>query len=197
MDYKEEIRKIIEKQNGTLLSSDLTEENIPRTYLKLMVEEDELEYVDRGVYVGKEYVQDDMYALQKKYPKIIYSHETALYLHGLSDRIPSRSTITVPSGYKAVGILAKNCKTYYVKKELHRLGVVSIETPFGNTVSTYDVERTVCDILRSRNRIDVHVLNDALKRYVNLNKGDYSKLMNYAEKFNIDSVVKRYLEMLL
>src|SRR6056297_1791772 len=108
MNYEDKIEKIIEKQNGTILSSDLDEYDIPRTYLQMMVAEGRLERVDRGIYVADDSIEDEMYAMQKKYSKIIYSHETALLIHDLSDRIPIKFTATVPSGYKVVDSVAKN-----------------------------------------------------------------------------------------
>lgn len=88
MNYRDEINKILNDKNGTLLTSDLKNHNIPRLYLTLMVRDKLIERVERGVYVSTSHIQDEMYAYQKKYPQIIYSHETALFLYGLTDRTP-------------------------------------------------------------------------------------------------------------
>jgi len=142
-------------------------------------------------------IEDGMYSMQTKYPKLIFSHETALYLHGLSDRTPFEYSASVPSGYKVVESVAKRFKIYYIKMELHELGVVTVQSSHGNPIKTYNIERTICDLVRSRNRIDVQILNEALKRFVKLKSTDYSILMDYAKKFKIDVVVKNYLEILL
>lgn len=197
MNYLEKLEKLIEKQHGTVLSADLDLYEIPRTYLQMMVAEGKLERVDRGVYVSTDAIEDEMYSMQTKYPKLIYSHETALYLHGLSDRTPFEYSASVPSGYKVVGSVAERFKIYYIKKELHELGVETVQSSHGNPIRTYDIERTVCDLIRSRNRIDVQILNEALKRFVKLKSADLSILMDYAKKLKIDAVLKNYLEVLL
>lgn len=197
MNYIEEIEKLIQKQNGTVLSADLDLYEIPRTYLQMMVAEGKLERVDRGVYVTTDAIKDEMYYMQMKYPKLIYSHETALYLHGLSDRTPFQYSASVPSGYKAVGSVAKRFKVYYIKRELHEMGIETVQSSHGNPIKTYNIERTICDLIRSRNRIEVQILNESLKRFVKLKSADLSILMDYAKKLKIDAVLKNYLEMLL
>lgn len=197
MNYLEKLEKLIQKQHGTVLSSDLDLYEIPRTYLQMMVADGKLERVDRGIYVSTDAIEDEMYSMQTKYPKLIYSHETALYLHGLSDRTPFEYSASVPSGYKVVGSMAERFKIYYIKKELHELGVETVQSSHGNPIKTYNIERTICDLIRSRNRIDVQILNEALKRFVKLKSADLSMLMDYAKKLRIDVVLKNYLEVLL
>lgn len=197
MNYLEKLKKLIEKQHGTILSADLDRNEIPRVYLRKMLAEGQLERVARGVYVSIDSIEDEMYFMQTKYPKLIYSHETALYLHGLSDRTPFEYSASVPSGYKVVGTVADRFKIYYVKKELHEQGVETVKSAHGNPIRTYILERTICDLIRSRNRIDVQILNDALKRFVKIKSADYSILMDHAKKLRVETVLKNYLEALL
>ena len=197
MNHLEKLKNLIEKQYGTVLSADLDLYEIPRTYLHMMVAEGKLERVERGVYVSTDSIVDEMYAMQTKYPKLIYSHETALYLHGLSDRTPFEYAASVPSGYKVVGSVAERFKIYYIKKELHELGAETVQSSHGNPIRTYNIERTICDLIRSRNRIDIQILTEALKRFVKLKSADLSKLMDYAKELKIDAVLKNYLEVLL
>lgn len=197
MDYFRKIEEIAENQNGTLLSSDLDENGIPRAYLSMMVAEGNLEKVGRGAYVVSNQIEDEMYIFQKKYPNLIYSHETALFLHGLSDRTPSDYSTTVPSGYKVVSNLSDRFKMYYVKKNLHGLGVIEGETPFGNTIKLYNIERTLCDLLRSRSRIDIQIFSDAFQKVMKDKQIDAMLLLEYARKLRVESVLNTYMEVLL
>lgn len=197
MNHMEKLNKLIKKQHGTVLSSDMDLYEIPRTYLQMMVAEGKLERVDRGIYVSTDAIGDELFAMQSKYPKLIYSHETALYLHDLSDRTPFENSVTVPSGYKVVTSVSNRFKIYYIKKELHDLGVITMSSSHGNLIKVYDIERTICDLVRSRSRIDVQIFNDALKRFVKMTAADYSILLDYARKMKIESVLNRYMEMLI
>lgn len=197
MNYREQIEEIIIDQNGTLLSSDLDEKNIPRTYLSMMVAEGKIERVGRGIYVAKDSIDDEMFIMQKKYPKIVYSHGTALYFHELSDRTPFEYNATVPSGYKVTGHLKEQFKIFYVKKELHELGLIEVQTNLGNPILIYNAERTICDIVRSRSRIDIQIFSDALKRVETIKEFDFTLLMEYARSFNIEKILNNYMEVLL
>ena len=197
MNYLEKLENLIQKQHGTVLSADLDIYEIPRTYLQMMVAEGKLERVERGIYVSTNAIADELFSMQMKYPKLIYSHETALYLHGHSDRTPFEYSASVPSGYKVVGSVAERFKIYYIKKELHELGVETIKSSHGNPIRTYNVERTICDLIRSRSRIDVQILNEALKRFVKLKSADHSILLEYARKLKVEAVLKSYLEVLI
>ena len=121
MNYIKKIENIINKQNGTLLSLDLDKNKIPRAYLSKMVEYGRIERIGRGIYVLPDLLEDEMFILQKKYPNLIYSHETALFLHELSDRTPFEYSVTVPSGYKVVSNMSERTKIYYIKKDLFML----------------------------------------------------------------------------
>lgn len=197
MDYIKKIESIINRQNGTLLSLDLDQNKIPRTYLSKMVSEGKIERVGRGIYVLPDLLEDEMFILQKKYPNLIYSHETALFLHELSDRTPFEYSITVPSGYKVVNAMNKKSKIYYVKKELHQMGTVEGKTSLGNAINIYSVERTICDILRSRNRIDIQVFSDALKMVTKKKNLDYALLVEYAKQLNVEKILNTYMEVLI
>lgn len=197
MNYQEKLEELIKQRHGTILSSDLDKYEIPRVYLSMLVNEGKLERVDRGTYVIADAVYDEMYAMQNKYPKLIFSHETALFLHGLSNRAPFEYSATVPSGYKVVGNVSERFKVYYLKRDLYGFGIIDVNTSFGNQIKVYNVERTMCDIIRSRSRVDIQILNEALKRFVNLNSADYSLLMDYAKELKVEKTLKNYLEVLL
>ena len=152
---------------------------------------------DRGIYVSVDSIEDEMYAMQTKYPKLVYSHETALYIHNLTDRTPFEYSASVPSGYKVVANISDRFKIYYIKKELHEVGIVTIPSTFGNPIKVYSIERTICDIIRSKNRMDIQVFNEALRRFVKSNSVDYSVLMEYAKKLKVDVALKLYMEVLL
>lgn len=197
MNYLKKLENLIKQRNGTVFTSDLVHLNIPRTYLSKLVSMGKLERVSRGVYILSGEIEDEMYYMQIKYPKLIYSHETALFIHGLSDRTPFEYSVTVPSSYKVVKSISENNKIYYIKNELHSLGVTTAKTSFKNNIRLYNVERTICDIVRSRNKIDIQILNEALKRYIKLKSADFTLLGEYAKKFHVDKIIKQYMEVLL
>jgi len=197
LTYIERIKAILQEHNGLIFTKDITENNIPRVYLASLVKTGEIERVSRGVYVDTNKIEDEMYYLQVKYPKLIYSHETALFFHGLTDRTPFEYSATVPSGYQVMSRVSESMNLYYIKKMLHQEDIVTMMTSFGNNINVYSIERTICDIVRSRNRMDSQIVNEALKRLPNRSEMDFSKVMMIANTMKIEKIVRGYLEVLL
>lgn len=193
----ETLREILKEGNGILLTSELAELNIPRTYLSILEENGEIQRLSRGVYSANGSFEDEMYAVQARYKRAIYSHETALYLHGLSDRSPLSYSVTVPSGYNATTLKEEGHKVFYVHRDLYRLGEIAMKSPHGNDIQSFDLERTICDLLRSRNQVDIQIINNALKQYVALKTKNIARLSTYAERFRIQKIVRQYIEVLL
>ena len=193
----DKIREILENQNGILLTSDLVKFGIPRTYLSILVKRGEIRRISRGVYSAAGYMIDEMISLQARYKGAIFSHETAIYLLGLTDRTPLFYSMTVPAAYNATPLKASGAKVYFTKRNLFLLGVITLKSPHGNDVKTYNLERTICDLLRNRNQIDIQLLNEALKNYVIHKDRNIDQLYNFAKQFRIQKIVREYIEVLL
>jgi predicted transcriptional regulator of viral defense system len=194
----DQLRQIMDNRQGLLLTSDLAHFDIPRTYLSIMEQNGEIERVSRGVYRSvAAFIEDELFTFQSRYSSTIFSHETALYLHDLTDRAPLMYSITAPSGYHSQVLNDSGHKIFYVSRDLFGLGIISMNTPHGNQVQATDLERTICDIVRSRNQIDVQIRNAALKRYVKNKDRNLNRLHDYAIQFRIQTIVRDYLEILL
>lgn len=194
----DKLRQIMKSRQGLLLTSDLAHFNIPRTYLSIMEQNGEIERVSRGVYRSTAaFIEDELFSFQSRYSSTIFSHETALYLHDLTDRAPLAYSITVPSGYHSQFLNNSGHKIFYVSRDLFDLGIILMNTPHGNKVRTTDLERTICDIMRSRNQIDIQVRNAALKRYVKNKDRNLDLLYAYAKRFRAQNIVRENLEILL
>jgi len=193
----EKIRKLLDDQHGSLLTSDLAKFNIPRIYLSILEKNGEIERVSRGVYRLVGSIDDEMFNFQIRFKSSIYSHETALYLHDLTDRTPLFYSISVPVGYHSINLKESGHKVFYVNRNLYDLGVISMMTPHGNEIRTTNLERTICDVLRSRNQIDVQFVNEALKKYVIDKDRNIDQLYNFAKQFRIQKIVREYIEVLL
>ncbi len=195
--YLAQIRKLLSEQNGTLLTSDLAQLNIPRTYLSILEQNGEIERVTRGVFQTTGSIVDELFVLQARYKSSIYSHETALYLHDLTDRTPLVYSFSVPVGYHSISLIESGHKIYYVSRKHVNLGVETIQSPQGNELRVTGLERTITDMIRSRNQMDVQAVNEALKRYVRRNDKNLYLLYDYARQFRVQKKVREYIEVLL
>ncbi|MCL2045818.1 MAG: abortive phage infection protein [Oscillospiraceae bacterium] len=192
-----ELISILNNDSRVVTTAEANMVGVSNERLRLLVNTGELERVSFGVYAQPDQFVDKMYNSQLRRKKIIYSHETALFLHDLTDRDPTNYSVTVPTGYNAKRLHEDGFIVFTVKRELHEIGVVHLSTIFGNTVLTYNLERTICDCLRSRNRMDGAVVTDAMKRYVKCKEKNLNVLMQMASLFRVTTLLQSYLEVLL
>ena len=192
-----DLLELAKKNNGTITISMAEEMGYSRGNIKYLVDAGYLEHTSRGVYSLPDVWEDQYVVLQNRYKKGIYSLDSALFLCGLSEEIPSRICMTFPLTYnitnpKNDGIICKN-----IKNELYELGVVLMETPDGNKVHSYNAERTICDILRPVNHMDSRVISAAIKHYLSGEVTNIPLLTEYAVKLKIEAKLKTYLEVLM
>ena len=193
MKYENKILNLF--QNGYLTTKDVTANNIPRFYLTKLIKEGEIERVTRGVYIKKNELIDEFVILQSKSKNAIYSNTTALYLHGFSNRIPIKYDITINSGYNGSLQNKNNVNLFYTKRELLELGVIDYKLDSGNIIRVYDLDKTICDIIKNKKKIDAEIFNKAIRQYFYSKKKNTLKLYEYAKKMNIYNKVRATFEV--
>ncbi len=198
-EFKEEsnieiIESIMKNNNGYITSRELDNYGIHRMYLNTMWKKGIVEKVANGIYIDSTKIEDSYYVFSLSMPNTIYSHMTALYFHGLSIKAPNdKYDITVPNNYFNYKI--KNHNVFYVDKDIYELGLIQIDTPMGNKVKAYDMERCICDIIRSKNRMDSEHVKHSIREYVKRKDKDLVKLSKYAEKLGVKKEVMDFMEV--
>ena len=195
-DY-ETINTMLKKNKGFITAAQVTAARIPRRVLGELVDTGRVYRATRGIYALPEAWEDEMFFLQYSFSKGVFSNGTALYLHGMSDRTPLAYTLTFPQGYNAAGLKKHNAKAKYVMPDVYEMGITEKSSPNGNSLRVYDVERTLCDIVKGNNTCDIQLVNQAMKAYAESKDRDMAKLVAYAELLRVKPKVLRYMEVLL
>lgn len=183
--------------NNIITTAEVQSLGFSKQLLSKYVQSGALERIRHGVYTLPDAIHDDMYTLMLRSEHIIFSHESALFLNGLSERTPFIHSITLPSNKTVPSAIKHECVYFYIKPEFHKLGLIERKTGFGNTVRCYDLERTICDFLRTRDRCDEETVISAIKQYAASDKKDLNRLADYAQPLGVQAELKRYLEVLL
>lgn len=197
MTANEQLDLLFQQNNGIVKTAQVLEGGITKSAFYGYAKRRGVKQVAHGIYASPDAWTDGMYLLHLRCAQAVFSHESALFFHDLTDREPSSYSITVKTGYNPAGLQADGIKVYTIKKELHGVGIITMRTPFGNPVLVYDAERTICDLLRSRSGIEVQTLQDALKQYARRREKDLRRLMHYAQMLHVDRLLRTYLEVLL
>lgn len=196
MSLTQILQSIANANNGIIATRIAEAYGVSRAMLSKLYKKGTLKRIAQGQYMLANQIADELFSICIRSDRIILSHETALYLHGLSTR-PLMPTITAPADKAPSLSVRAACKVCYIKPELFELGRTTMKTAFGNEVAVYDLERTVCDIIRHRRRIGPQVCLSVMKQYVARGKKDLELLKRYAKEMGLSKIVQQYLEVLL
>ena len=191
------LNQLLQDNKGILRSADAAAAGISKDCLYRFIKENNLEKAAHGIYLAPDSIVDSMFLLQSQIPKVIFSHETALYLHDLSEMEPMPLSVTVPSSYHSRSLTETGTTIYYAKPAWYLLGVMELESPSGFPVKVYDMERTICDIIRKRTRMDISVFNYAIKEYMKRKDKNLVQLMKYATELRMEQQLREAIGVLL
>lgn len=197
MTNKDVIMQMVHKNNGTITAEQVSEAGLSRGSLKYLVDKGLLVRSARGVYILPEIWEDELFNLQTRFKKGIFSGETALFLFDLIDRTPKRFHMTFPIGYNTTSLNSENVNYCRVKSDLYKLGITAVQTPGGHSVRAYGIERTLCDILKGRSHTDIQIISEAFKRYAKSNNKNIPLLSEYAKALRVEKKIRSYLEVLI
>jgi len=186
----------MEQNKGYLTAKDARENGLDNKTLQRMAERGLIERTAHGLYNGADIFPDPLLIAQHRCPKGVFSHETALFLHDLSDRDPLRIMMTIPAGWNSKLLLDDSMLFFYSTPKYMGLGICDVSTLSGAIIRAYDIERTICDCVRYIDKLDRDLVLTALKWYAKSKDRNSSKLLDYASVFKIRDIVHRYLEVL-
>ena len=197
MGATEEIIRMAKENNGTVTTAMVVEAGFSRGNIKYLADKGMIEKSARGVYILPEVWEDEIFNLQNRFKRGIYSHETALFLWDMTDRTPNRYHMTFPANYNLTNPKEENVQCVQCTEALYELGIANAMTPGGNEVRAYSMERTLCDILRPHSRVDIQIVTEAFKRYANRSDKNIPVLSEYAKMLKVETKLRTYMEVLL
>lgn len=186
---REKIFYLLNKNKGYLTTKEISQNRIARDYLRWLVDYGEIKNVERGIYIGRKTKEDIYYTYTLRFPKIVYSHLTSLYLQNFITKEPEKIQMTCVNNVYADGF--SKFDMFYIKKEWYNIGLKEIEDNNGYTIKVYDIERSIIDVIRSYKRFDIKYVKRIVNKYLNSNNKNIDLLLTYAQELNIyDDIVK-------
>lgn len=193
----QKISSVFQDNNYIVSAKVLKDNGFDRYQVEQYLQDEILLKVGYGLYCLKDNVPDEFSMIQSRSEKIIFSHSTALYLLGMSDRVPGVFNVTIPQGYNVTKIKRDfdNIDFNYSKADWWSLGVSKVATPQGFEVSVYDKERSILDIIRNKSKVDYQIYIQAIKEYFATQK-NFRKILKYSKVMNLEDKVRMYIEMI-
>ena len=187
--------RIFKTNGGYITREDIDNANIPSWFLSDFVKKNNLNKIAPGFYANDNFIVDDYLILQRRYPKYIYARLSALYLLGLTDKIPTNIEVSAPQNYHPSRSKVDSLIIHKLSNSnIYELGIKEVKTMFGNIVKTYDEERTICDVIKYRDKYDSETFNKAIKIYIRT-INNQSKLFKYARELGVEKKVYEVMEL--
>lgn len=196
MKQKEYVYQLLEKRNGTLSRKEVLQAGIHPNTLQRMINDGEVYSPIPGIVVKNDRMEDTYYSRQQIFKKGIYALESALVLHDMTDLIPEYFVMTFPRGYQNLRLSQYYIKPIFRNFEVYDLGKEEMNSPHGNPIQVYNLERTLCDVWDPKNKVDVAIKEEATKAYLKNPKRKFYLLPTYLKKLNLSNELIQVLEML-
>ena len=194
---EKKLDKMLSANGGYITRKQVDSHKIPSWFLTDFVRRQGLIKIDKGFYAQEQWIRDDYLVFQYKYPRFIFSHVSALFLHGLTDRLLDYFEVTGPKNYRPFSPNPSVAIHTDSHDETYKLGVHEIKTSLGHLVECYDMERTICDIIKNSRKIDAEIYGKALRLYAKSKDKDIRKLLRYAKILKIENKVAELMTVVL
>ena len=196
MEKYSEIINFIKKSKSIITAKDFKNNDIGYYYINKLVEDNYIKRISSGIYGKTDSFDDDYYIIQQRYKKIVYSYNTALFLMNETEVTPNQIEITIPREYN-IRSFGEEIKLHYINKDYLYLGAIKLKSPYGNDVICYNLERTICDIVKNENSLDKEQLNKIIRNSFQNSKIDGNKIIEYAIKLKCEKKIRAIMEVMI
>lgn len=161
--------------------------------LRHAAEEGNLVRIRKGVYAEMSALANNMIDVERIVPRGVLCLYSAFSHHGLSTQVPSSTCIAIDARRKVRLPDYPIIDLYYWKKEYLEFGIMQKEIS-GYDVLITDLERTVCDAVKYRNKIGLDVCGEVIDSYLKKDNRNISLLHEYAQILRVKNILTTYLE---
>ncbi len=192
MNY-EKIIEFLKNHNGYISTKEVENIGISKVQIPKLIEDEIIRKVAHGLYIDNNLIEDEFFILQKRFSNVVFSYNTACYLLNLSDRTPYELEVTTIKDHK----IRDKVKVHYVAEDKFDVGIIEITSPYGNPIKIYNAERSICDILKNSNSVDIELYNKIINNYFKQRNKNLALLEEYAKIFNVHKKFQHIMEVLI
>ena len=195
-ETEQKIISCISAHGGYAKAEVLRAEGIHSSHIVRLVKSGALIRLKRGLYsLSRSGERSELVDIQRAVPDGIFCLGTALSLHGIGTWEPAEIQLAIRRDYRITLPNFPPVKLFSFSGTRLELGIVEKATE-GGTIRVYDLEKTICDIIRFRNSLGLDIAMEALKEYLKLRGRNIPRLLEYAKLLRMEGSIRGYLEAL-
>ena len=186
------IRDILQKQGGFITAGEVKSRG-DYEQLRSATKKGMLMRLRKGIYVETSALANNMIDVERIVPHGVLCLYSAFAYYGLSTQVPSSTCIAIEAKRKVRLPEFPPIDLYFWKKENLEFGVIE-KVISGYIVLITDMERTVCDAVKYRNKIELDVCGEVIDNFLKKENRNISLLHDYAQKLSVNKILTTYLE---
>ena len=179
--------KVINDNGGVITSKNADKKGISRTILSQMAREKVIERIDYGIYATEQFIYDEIFIFQMKHPNIVFNK---------TERTPEKLDITTTRN-NSLGYCRDIANIHRINSEMINVGKIKVLTNTGKEVFSYNIERTIVDIISNRNVIEIELANKVIRKSIKEKDFNANLMFQYAKKLKVYDKVKNYMEAII
>ena len=196
MSRPSSIQQLFEQGKGIVSAKTLLENGVSYYDISGLLADGVIVKLKRGLYKWVALETDEMAEVAQVVPGGVFCLLSAAFYYGLTTTVPATHHVAIPDDRKVVLPGYPPIHLYFWNKTPYSLGITTAELT-GGSVKLYDLEKTVCDVIRHRNKIGFEVLKEILRNYLDRKDRNLNRLHAYARQLNIFNKVDEFVKILL
>ncbi len=152
--------------------------------------------IRQGLYANVDGLSKQMIDVDKIVPGGVLCLYSAWFYHTLSTQIPQAHHVAIERNRKVVLPKFPPITLSYMQQDIFELGIEHVEID-GFKVKVYNLEKSVCDAIKYRNKIGIDVSAEILKNYLARNDRNLARLYDYASKMRVRRKIDELIKYLL
>lgn len=190
------ILQLFEIEGGLIRMQDLVQKGISAYYIRKLLKNNHIERLQHGFYKLSKTEPDEYLTIKTHIPNGVVCMYSAWQFYNLTTYIPHQYHIAIERKSKIKLPAYPPIKLHYWNNSLLQLG--QTETKVNDTqISISDLEKSVCDAVKFRNKIGKDTLQEILEEYLKRKDKNLDVLLKYAISMRIEKTLKTYLDVLL
>lgn len=180
------------KKNGFISTKELS--YWQEQQLQAAVRKGEAIRLKNGIYADIDALANTMVDIRTIIPNGILCLWSAWSIYHLTTQIPNAYYVAIERTRKIILPDYPEFQLVFQSDKLLSIGVTQKDVQ-GYNVPIFDIERSVCDAIKYRNKVGIDVMAEILQTYLKRPDKNISLLMDYAAKLRLRNTLNQYLEV--
>ena len=189
----QKISEIVAAKGGVVTMDEITDRAEYKRILRA-VEHGELIRLRQGVYAVPIAILNTMIDVERIVPQGVLCLYSAWAYYQLTTTVPPSFCIAIEAKRKVKLPIRLPINLYYWKAGNLEFGIADVEIS-NYQVRMTDLERSVCDAVKYRNKIGLDLCAEIIRTYLRKKERNLSRLMDYAERLRVTKILNNYLEI--